>query len=73
MRHALHIAAKSLTGATVALVLGFGFAQSVSAATRTSGPTARADCVEGDCRIYCQSIGFDDGICPANGGHCLCQ
>ena len=73
MTRSLQVAGKGLMAATVALVLGFGIAQSVSAATRTNGPTARADCVEGNCTAYCQSLDFTDGFCPVEGGHCICS
>lgn len=72
MKRSLRIAGRGLVTATVALVLGFGVVQSVSAATRTSGPSAVFGCVEGDCNVYCQGLGFGSGTCPRDGGHCIC-
>lgn len=73
MARTFRTTARALMAAAVTLVLGFGLAQSVSAATRTSGPSARADCVEGNCDDYCIPLGFSGGTCPVNGGHCICQ
>lgn len=72
MARTLRIARNGLMAATVARTLGFGLAQSVSAATRASGPSARLGCVEGDCNAYCIPLGFSGGTCPQNGGHCIC-
>ena len=74
MKRALQLVGKGLITTVVAITLGFGFTQSVSAATRTSGLTAVFGCVEGDCNAYCMSIGFPNGgDCPINGGHCICR
>lgn len=72
MELSLSSIAKGLMRGITASVLGFGLAQSVTAAVRTNGPTAREGCVEGDCVTYCQSIGHETGVCPGGGGHCVC-
>ena len=72
MKRALQLVGRGVMATVVALTLGFGFTQSVSAATRTSGPSAVFGCVEGDCNVYCQGLGFGSGTCPRDGGHCIC-
>ena len=73
MARSLRMVGRGALATAIALALSFGVAQSVSAATRQQAVAPKASCIEGDCTVYCQSIGFTNGFCPAAGRHCICS